>query len=151
MLYLHSSNPLIVHRDLKSLNLLVADDYTVKVADFGLSKTTTGKTMNSKVGSLNWCPPEILLKKMPYTTKSDVYSYGMVLYELATGLPPFHDLKPLQVIRAIDQGETPLLPADIDEDFSQIVEDCWQQEPEDRPDFDEIVQRMREVAQKFSS
>ena len=78
MEYLHSQNPPVVHRDLKSLNLLVSDDFTVKVADFGLSKATSGNSLNSKVGSLNWCAPEILLRSAPYTKAGDVYSYGMV-------------------------------------------------------------------------
>jgi len=143
--YLHSQNPIIVHRDLKSLNLLVNNEYTVKVADFGLSKATTGKSLNSKVGSLNWCAPEILLKRMPYTPKSDVYSFGMVLYELVTHHPPFQGFNPLQVVRAIDQGELPSLPSDTMEELVQLTEDCWKTEPEDRPDFEEIIRRLKTI------
>jgi serine/threonine protein kinase len=74
------------------------------VADFGLSKVSvTGNTLNSKVGSLNWCAPEILLQSMPYTDKADVYSFGMVLWELLTHEAPFAGMHPLQIVRAIDQ------------------------------------------------
>lgn len=75
-----------------------------QVADFGLSKVSiTGNTLNSKVGSLNWCAPEILLQSMPYTDKADVYSFGMVLWELLTHEAPFSGMHPLQIVRAIDQ------------------------------------------------
>lgn len=145
ILYLHSQSPVIVHRDLKSLNLLVNNEYTVKVADFGLSKTTSGRSLNSKVGSLNWCAPEILLKRMPYTPKSDVYSFGMVLFELITHHPPFQGLNPLQIVRAIDHGELPEIPEDTMEELKELTEDCWKMEPEDRPNFEEIVARLQHI------
>jgi len=151
MVYLHSRSPPVVHRDLKSLNLLVDSTYGVAVADFGLSKATTGKSLNSKVGSLNWCAPEILLKRMPYTPKSDVYSFGMVLYELVTHEPPFKGCNPLQVVRAIDQGDMPELPAGTHEDLAQLVEDCWKNEPDDRPDFEEIAARLAELYAGFEA
>jgi serine/threonine protein kinase len=82
-----------------------------QVADFGLSKVSvTGNTLNSKVGSLNWCAPEILLQSMPYTDKADVYSFGMVLWELLTHEAPFSGMHPLQIVRAIDQVYFSLLP-----------------------------------------
>merc|ERR1711916_254098 len=89
MVYLHQCDPPVVHRDLKSLNLLVDEDYHIAVADFGLSKQTHGNSLNSKVGSLNWCAPEVLLHSAPYTEKADVYSFGMVLWELCTHQSPF--------------------------------------------------------------
>ncbi len=133
------------------MNLLVAEDYTVKVSDFGVSKATSGKTNNSKVGSLNWCPPETLLHKMPYTPKSDVYSFGMVLYEIATHRLPFGDLGPMQVILAIDTGKRPEIPPHIPDDFALLAEDCWKPEPDDRPDFEEIVQRLQACINGTSS
>jgi len=127
----------------------VANDYTVKVADFGLSKATSGKSLNSKVGSLNWCAPEILLKRAAYTPQSDVYSFGMVLYELVTHHPPFQGMNPLQVVRAIDSGDLPKLPKETEEDFAAVVYDCWKTEPEDRPDFDNIIERLTTLRQKY--
>lgn len=82
---------------------------------------------------------------MPYTPKSDVYSFGMVLYELITHHPPFQGLNPLQVVRAIDQGELPTIPSDTMEDLAQLTEDCWKTEPEDRPDFEEIIKRLKTI------
>jgi len=145
MKYLHSREPPIVHRDLKSLNLLVSSDYRVKVADFGLSKPTSGKSLNSKVGSLNWCAPEILLRRAAYTPQSDVYSFGMVLYELVTHHPPFQGMNPLQVVRAIDSGDLPKIPKEIDENLAELIYDCWKNEPEDRPNFTEVVSRLQSL------
>eukprot|EP01094_Clydonella_sp_ATCC50884_P023277 TRINITY_DN5531_c0_g1_i1.p1 TRINITY_DN5531_c0_g1~~TRINITY_DN5531_c0_g1_i1.p1 ORF type:complete len:829 (-),score=238.19 TRINITY_DN5531_c0_g1_i1:264-2750(-) len=148
MLHLHSRETPIVHRDLKSLNLLVDEQYRVKVADFGLSKATSGKSLNSKVGSLNWAAPEILLRRAAYTPQSDVYSFGMVLYELVTEHPPFQNMNPLQVVRAIDSGELPQLPDGTNEEYVSLVEDCWRDEPLDRPGFAEIVERLQEIHAK---
>jgi len=154
MNYLHKSNPKIVHRDLKSLNLLVDDNYNVKVADFGLSKVSvTGTTLNSKVGSLNWCAPEILLKSSPYTDKADVYSFGMVLWELITHKAPFADMHPLQIVRAIDQGELPTIPVSLcpDPDYAQLISDSWKSDPDERPTFAQILQRLIVIEQKIKS
>jgi serine/threonine-protein kinase CTR1 len=147
--YLHDQDPVIVHRDLKSLNLLVNTDYVVKVADFGLSKATSGRSLNSKVGSVNWCAPEILRKRMPYTPKSDVYSFGMVLYEFITHHPPFQGLNPLQIVSAISMEDYPEIPANTLDELVQLTEDCWKTEPEDRPDFEEIIKRLHIIKTIF--
>eukprot|EP01090_Pellita_catalonica_P021978 TRINITY_DN8376_c0_g1_i1.p1 TRINITY_DN8376_c0_g1~~TRINITY_DN8376_c0_g1_i1.p1 ORF type:complete len:930 (+),score=157.90 TRINITY_DN8376_c0_g1_i1:46-2835(+) len=152
MAYLHQSNPPIVHRDLKSLNLLVDENYNVKVADFGLSKASvTGTTLNSKVGSLNWCAPEILLRSRPYTDKADVYSFGMVLWELVMHKAPFADMHPLQIVRAIDQGKLPDVPDDLcpDPDYAQLIRDCWASDPDDRPAFGAILERLKVIESKY--
>jgi len=151
MCYLHQSKPRVVHRDLKSLNLLVDENYHVKVADFGLSKTSvTGNTLNSKVGSLNWCAPEILLQSQPYTDKADVYSFGMVLWELLTHEPPFYGMHPLQIVRAIDKGQLPAIPDDKcpDPAFCKLIRDCWAAEPEKRPSFIVILKTLNEIEQR---
>eukprot|EP00879_Flechtneria_rotunda_P007398 GHRR01007760.1.p1 GENE.GHRR01007760.1~~GHRR01007760.1.p1 ORF type:complete len:799 (+),score=316.22 GHRR01007760.1:393-2789(+) len=98
MNYLHSSQPAIVHRDLKSPNLLVDRDWTVKVCDFGLSrvKSATFLTSRSHGGTPEWMAPEIL-RNEPSDEKADVYSYGVVLYELVTNQEPWTGLNPMQV------------------------------------------------------
>ncbi|XP_026403266.1 serine/threonine-protein kinase EDR1-like isoform X2 [Papaver somniferum] len=95
MNYLHSYDPPIVHRDLKSSNLLVDKDWTVKVGDFGLSplKHTTFLSTNSGKGT--WMAPEVI-RNEPANGKADVYSFGVILWELATSKIPWADLKPMQ-------------------------------------------------------
>lgn len=106
MTFLHAQNPPVVHRDLKSLNILITDNYTAKLCDFGLSKTTSGSSLNSCVGSLNWCAPEVLLRNAPFTKYADVYSMGMVLLELYTHNPPFAGMQPLQIVKVSKRART---------------------------------------------
>eukprot|EP00008_Paramoeba_atlantica_P009178 CAMPEP_0201482664 /NCGR_PEP_ID=MMETSP0151_2-20130828/6929_1 /ASSEMBLY_ACC=CAM_ASM_000257 /TAXON_ID=200890 /ORGANISM="Paramoeba atlantica, Strain 621/1 / CCAP 1560/9" /LENGTH=181 /DNA_ID=CAMNT_0047865449 /DNA_START=530 /DNA_END=1075 /DNA_ORIENTATION=+ len=145
MEYLHSQSPPVVHRDLKSLNLLVADDFTVKVADFGLSKSTSGNSLNLKVRSLNWCAPEILLQSAPYTRAGDVYSFGMVLWEIVTHETPFANMLPLHIARSIDQGELPPIPRTCENNFAFLTREAWSKDPNLRPDFVTICKILRHL------
>eukprot|EP01094_Clydonella_sp_ATCC50884_P018705 TRINITY_DN3506_c0_g1_i3.p1 TRINITY_DN3506_c0_g1~~TRINITY_DN3506_c0_g1_i3.p1 ORF type:complete len:405 (+),score=58.43 TRINITY_DN3506_c0_g1_i3:460-1674(+) len=81
MHYLHSLDPKVIHRDLKSPNLLVMKDYRVKVTDFGTSKLLDNMTMTNNVGSPLWSAPEVL-RFSSYSEKADIYSFGIVLWEL---------------------------------------------------------------------
>ena len=74
----------------------------------------------------------------------------MVLYELITHHPPFAGCNPLQIVRAIDQGDLPAIPPETQEDLAQLTEDCWKAEPEDRPDFEEIIRRLKQINVIFS-
>ncbi|TKY62038.1 Serine/threonine-protein kinase CTR1 [Spatholobus suberectus] len=98
MNYLHKRNPPIVHRDLKSPNLLVDKKYTVKVCDFGLSRLKANTFLSSKsaAGTPEWMAPEVL-RDEPSNEKSDVYSFGVILWELATLQQPWSNLNPAQV------------------------------------------------------
>merc|ERR1719230_1521231 len=142
MIYLHSHSPPVCHRDLKSLNLLVDNDYNCKIADFGLSKVTSGFSLNSKVGSLNWCAPEILLHSSPYTPAGDVYSFGMVLWELITHTAPFFKMHPLQIVRAIDSGKLPEIPPSTPQGYAELVKQCWHTDPLLRPSFNTILEKL---------
>jgi len=99
MAYLHSLNPPIIHRDLKSQNLLLAEDYTLKVADFGLAceylRSDHSQAM-SRVGSVQWAAPEVLLGEA-YSHKCDLWSFGVVCWELLTAAIPFHGLSEVTV------------------------------------------------------
>mmetsp|Transcript_2512 Transcript_2512/g.8926 ORF Transcript_2512/g.8926 Transcript_2512/m.8926 type:complete len:872 (+) Transcript_2512:51-2666(+) len=147
VLYLHTRDPPIVHRDIKCLNLLVNEDFVVKVADFGLSKAIPAdKTQtNTRVGTLNWLAPEVLAETSPYTEKADVFSFGMVLWEMLSGRTPFEGKTPLQVVRALDTGKRPPIEDDTNADFAQLVRDCWAQDMNARPTFSVIVERLKSL------
>ncbi|KAG6664181.1 hypothetical protein CIPAW_02G074800 [Carya illinoinensis] len=97
MNYLHHYNPPIIHRDLKSSNLLVDRNWTVKVGDFGLSrlKHETYLTATTGKGTPQWMAPEVL-RNEPSDEKSDVYSYGVILWELVTEKIPWDNLNSMQ-------------------------------------------------------
>ncbi|PKI35987.1 hypothetical protein CRG98_043616 [Punica granatum] len=127
MNYLHKRNPPIVHRDLKSPNLLVDKTYTVKVCDFGLSRSKANTYLSSKTaaGTPEWMAPEVLLD-MPSNEKSDVYSFGVILWELATLQQPWSHLNPAQVIAAVGlKGKRLDIPQDLNPRVASIIEACW--------------------------
>ncbi|KAF8401308.1 hypothetical protein HHK36_012241 [Tetracentron sinense] len=125
--YLHHCNPPIIHRDLKSSNLFVDKNWTVKVGDFGLSrlKRETYLTTKSGKGTPQWMAPEVL-RNEPSDEKSDVYSYGVVLWELATEKIPWDNLNSMQVIGAVGFMNQRLeIPKDLDPQWVAIIESCW--------------------------
>ncbi|KAI3711178.1 hypothetical protein L2E82_41066 [Cichorium intybus] len=141
MEYLHSQG--VVHRDLKSNNLLLNDEMRVKVADFGTSCLET-QTQESKgnMGTYRWMAPE-MVKEKPYTRKVDVYSFGIVLWELITALLPFQGMTPVQAAFAVsEKNERPPLPASCQPALAHLIKRCWAAEPSKRPDFTEIVQAL---------
>ncbi|KAL8064275.1 hypothetical protein ABFX02_01G079800 [Erythranthe guttata] len=147
MNYLHHRNPPIVHRDLKSSNLLVDKSWTVKVGDFGLSKLkcATFLTAKSGRGTPQWMAPEVL-RNEPSTEKSDVFSYGVILWELMTQRVPWDDLNSLQVVGVVGFMDRRLeIPSNIDPQVSSIISDCWRSNPEERPSFEDIILKMTEL------
>ncbi|KAL8543759.1 hypothetical protein ACS0TY_004356 [Phlomoides rotata] len=144
MNYLHCRNPPVVHRDLKSSNLLVDKSWNVKVGDFGLSKLkyATFLTAKSGRGTPQWMAPEVLRNELS-TEKSDVFSFGVILWELVTESIPWSDLNSLQVVGVVGFMDRRLdLPDNIDPQVSSIISECWQSNPEDRPSFEHIIHMM---------
>ncbi|KAG6782744.1 hypothetical protein POTOM_012158 [Populus tomentosa] len=144
MNYLHHRNPPIVHRDLKSSNLLVDKNWTVKVGDFGLSKwmNATFLTAKSGRGTPQWMAPEVL-RNEPSNEKSDVFSFGVILWELMAVSIPWVKLNSLQVVGVVGFMDRRLeLPESLDPKVASIINDCWRSDPEQRPSFEEIIQRM---------
>ncbi|XP_039122203.1 dual specificity protein kinase shkE-like [Dioscorea cayenensis subsp. rotundata] len=147
MNYLHCRKPPIIHRDLKSSNLLVDKNWTVKVGDFGLSclKESTVLTAKSGRGTPQWMAPEVLRGEFS-NEKSDVYSFGVILWELMTESIPWAHLIPLQVVGVVGFMDQRLeLPEGIDPNVSAIICDCWQSDPARRPSFHELVGRLGEL------
>ncbi|XP_026404812.1 uncharacterized protein LOC113299915 isoform X2 [Papaver somniferum] len=144
MNYLHHCNPPIVHRDLKSSNLLVDNNWTVKVGDFGLSRLKHATFLITKkgMGTPQWMAPEVM-RNEPVNEKSDVYSFGVVLWELATLKIPWYDLTPMQVIAAVGYMERHIeIPEDMNPQWASLIASCWQSEPERRPTFETLLEEL---------
>uniref|UniRef100_A0A7N0UWI0 Protein kinase domain-containing protein n=1 Tax=Kalanchoe fedtschenkoi TaxID=63787 RepID=A0A7N0UWI0_KALFE len=145
MNYLHKRNPPIVHRDLKSPNLLVDKKFTVKVADFGLSRLKTNTYISSKsaAGTPEWMAPEVL-RDEPSNEKSDVYSFGVILWELVTMQQPWSNLNAAQVVAAVGfRGKRLEIPRELNSQVASIIEACWAIEPWKRPSFSTIMEMLR--------
>eukprot|EP00268_Persea_americana_P025186 TRINITY_DN2453_c0_g2_i4.p1 TRINITY_DN2453_c0_g2~~TRINITY_DN2453_c0_g2_i4.p1 ORF type:complete len:246 (+),score=44.24 TRINITY_DN2453_c0_g2_i4:799-1536(+) len=141
MNYLHRRNPPIVHRDLKSPNLLVDRKFTVKVCDFGLSRLKENTFLSSKTatGTPEWMAPEVL-RDDPSNEKSDVYSFGVILWELVTMQQPWSSLNPAQVVAAVGFKNKRLeIPRNVNPQVSALIESCWVIEPWKRPCFSSIM------------
>ncbi|GKV37559.1 hypothetical protein SLEP1_g45579 [Rubroshorea leprosula] len=147
MNYLHRRNPPIVHRDLKSPNLLVDRKYTVKVCDFGLSRFKENTFLSSKsaAGTPEWMAPEVL-RDEPSNEKSDVYSFGVILWELTTLQQPWGNLNPAQVVAAVGfKGKRLEIPCDLNPLVAALIEACWADEPWKRPSFSSIMESLRQL------
>ncbi|KAL5700307.1 hypothetical protein ACHQM5_025766 [Ranunculus cassubicifolius] len=148
MNYLHRCKPPVIHRDLKSSNLLVDKNWTVKVGDFGLSrlKHEMYRTKSGK-GTPQWMAPEVL-RNEPADEKSDVYSYGVILWELITEKIPWENHNSLQVMGAVGFMDQRLeIPKDTYPQWVPIIESCWHSDPELRPTFQELLEKFK-VLQK---
>ncbi|CAJ1936645.1 unnamed protein product [Sphenostylis stenocarpa] len=145
MNYLHSSTPVIVHRDLKSPNLLVDKNWVVKVCDFGLSrmKHSTFLSSRSTAGTAEWMAPEVLRNELS-DEKCDVFSYGVILWELSTLQQPWGGMNPMQVVGAVGFQHRRLdIPDDVDPAIADIIRQCWQTDPKLRPTFSEIMAALK--------
>ncbi|KAK8643299.1 hypothetical protein V6N13_012602 [Hibiscus sabdariffa] len=147
MNYLHQLKPPIVHRDLKSPNLLVDSNYTVKVGDFGLSRSKENTFLSSKTaaGTPEWMAPEVLCDENS-NEKSDVYSFGVVLWELMTLQQPWKQLNPPQVVAAVGfKGKRLEIPNNVNRVVASLIELCWAHEPSKRPPFSYVIECLQKV------
>ncbi|KAJ8753166.1 hypothetical protein K2173_017740 [Erythroxylum novogranatense] len=145
MAYIHGLS--LIHRDLKSDNLLIFGDKSIKIADFGFARIEV-KTegMTPETGTYRWMAPE-MIQHRPYTQKVDVYSFGIVLWELVTGMLPFHNMTAVQAAFAVvNKGARPIIPNDCLPVLGVIMSRCWDANPELRPPFAEVV-KMLEYAE----
>lgn len=153
MNYLHNCTPVVVHRDLKSPNLLVDKNWVVKVCDFGLSKMkhSTFLSSRSTAGTAEWMAPEVL-RNEPSDEKCDVYSYGVILWELSTMQQPWGGMNPMQVVGAVGFQHRRLdIPDNLDPAIADIIRKCWQTDPRLRPSFAEIMAALKPLQKPMSS
>lgn len=153
MNYLHNCTPVIVHRDLKSPNLLVDKNWVVKVCDFGLSrmKHNTFLSSRSTAGTAEWMAPEVL-RNEPSDEKCDVYSFGVILWELCTMRQPWGGMNPMQVVGAVGFQHRRLdIPDNLDPAVADIIRKCWQTDPKMRPTFTEIMAALKPLQKPITS
>ncbi|XP_019057120.1 PREDICTED: serine/threonine-protein kinase HT1 isoform X2 [Tarenaya hassleriana] len=143
---LHSHG--IIHRDLKPENLiLTADHKTVKLADFGLAREESlTEMMTAETGTYRWMAPELYStvtlrhgEKKHYNHKVDAYSFAIVLWELIHNKLPFEGMSNLQAAYAAAFKNVRPSADDLPEDLATIVTSCWKEDPNDRPNFTEII------------
>ncbi|KAF0910702.1 hypothetical protein E2562_004694 [Oryza meyeriana var. granulata] len=147
MSYLHQNN--IIHRDLKTANLLMDESGTVKVADFGVARVKAQSgVMTAETGTYRWMAPEVIEHK-PYDHKADVFSFGILMWELLTGKIPYEYLTPLQAaVGVVQKGLRPTIPKNAHAKLSELLQKCWQQDPAERPDFSEILETLQRIAEE---
>eukprot|EP00002_Diphylleia_rotans_P037326 TRINITY_DN832_c0_g1_i6.p1 TRINITY_DN832_c0_g1~~TRINITY_DN832_c0_g1_i6.p1 ORF type:complete len:2497 (+),score=388.76 TRINITY_DN832_c0_g1_i6:121-7611(+) len=154
MNYLHLSSPPILHRDLKSPNLLLDERWCLKISDFGMTGIQK-KTSDSGLppGTLLWMAPEIIVGD-EYTPKADIYSYGVVMWEVLTRRVLYEGIE--STIAVSFQVSNGLLRPDLncvpeeDGEVSSLMQKCWSQEPEDRPLFSAVVLALKQLRSQKS-
>ena len=132
----------IIQRDLKARNILVDVHLNAKVADFGLSRIKEEDAGMTACGTPAWTAPEIV-KLEQYDEKVDVYSFGIVMWELMARAEPYDGTGGVQVAyMAVEQGLRPDVPEYCPEVFAQLMTECWDSDPYVRPDFGNILERL---------
>ena len=142
MQYLHSQS--IVHRDLKSLNVLIDENKRAKICDFGFSRVIKDDSLvTMQVGTPHWMAPEILKDKGGYDNKVDVYAYGIVLYEIVSKMVPYQGLNATQIVaQVLVNNLRPSLPK-IPSGMEHLIKRCWDTDPSVRPTFAQIVRTFK--------
>uniref|UniRef100_A0A3Q4HCT4 Mitogen-activated protein kinase kinase kinase n=1 Tax=Neolamprologus brichardi TaxID=32507 RepID=A0A3Q4HCT4_NEOBR len=154
MHYLHEEAVVpIIHRDLKSSNILLLekienDDIgrkTLKITDFGLAREWHKTTKMSAAGTYSWMAPEVI-KSSLFSKGSDVWSYGVLLWELLTGEVPYRGIDGLAVAYGVAVNKLTLpIPSTCPEPFAKLMEDCWDQDPHVRPSFSCILEQLSAI------
>ncbi|KAJ8011704.1 hypothetical protein DPEC_G00061010 [Dallia pectoralis] len=140
MHYLHSEAPIkVIHRDLKSRNVVVTTDRVLKICDFGASKFQSHTTHMTVVGTFPWMAPEVI-QSLPVSETCDTYSYGVVLWEMLTREVPFKGFEGLQVAwLVVEKQERLTIPTSCPPSFADLMRKCWQADPKERPVFKQVL------------
>jgi mitogen-activated protein kinase kinase kinase 9 len=161
MQYLHehslTNRVPIIHRDLKSSNILLSEDalngehrlgdIILKLTDFGLARELQ-KTSNemTAAGTYSHMPPEVI-KSSAYSKASDVWSFGVLLWELLTGEIPYKGIDPLAIAYGVAVNKLSLpIPSTCPQIFSDLIHNCWHVDPEKRLSFEQIIECLTEIS-----
>ncbi|XP_076818975.1 uncharacterized protein LOC143464840 [Clavelina lepadiformis] len=159
MQYLHNEAPVpLIHRDLKSSNVLIKEPFlddddifnkTMKISDFGLAREMYKTTKMSAAGTYAWMAPEVI-KSSTYSKASDVWSYGILLWELLTGEQPYRGIDGLAVAYGVAVNKLTLpIPTStpFPQEFTDLLESCWSANSALRPTFRTILTDLQTIAE----
>ncbi|KAH1180608.1 hypothetical protein KIL84_001542 [Mauremys mutica] len=151
MNYLHNEAVVpIIHRDLKSINVLILEKMeagelggrTLKITDFGLAREWHKTTKMSAAGTYAWMAPEVI-RLSRFSKSSDVWSFGVLLWELLTGEVPYREIDALAVAYGVAMNKLTLpIPSTCPEPFARLLAECWDPDPHARPPFGSILGRL---------
>lgn len=159
MNYLHHCRPPIVHRDLKSLNVLLAekvedefDTPIIKIADFGMAKikaNVENAAMTANAGTYHWMAPEVLGGNT-YNEKVDSYSFGIVMYEVICRAIPYEEtgLDAMKIAISVSKGLRPCLdyvPKNCPPELVSLMQKCWDVNPDKRPSMDSLIESLKNI------
>ncbi|XP_076071320.1 uncharacterized protein LOC143042751 isoform X2 [Mytilus galloprovincialis] len=153
MNYLHQHKPQVLHLDLKSMNVLLDSSGRAKIADFGFSKFRHDADLKasklskkkSMCSSPTWMAPE-LLETGEITTKADVYSFGIILWEMLTRSHPYDGCSVFQILERVRLNKRPEISTNSPPDLSSLIKRCWDQNPAKRPAFKDIILQLDKLA-----
>lgn len=156
--FLHKCKPPVIHRDLKPSNILITRDNRIKITDFGLSKfvdlqinQTDRYKMTGETGSYRFMAPEVF-KHEEYNNKVDVYSFALIVFWMVSGYKPFAEYRtdPIAAARsAAVVGKRPKIELVKHKGIHNLLQSCWSQDPDERPDFNYIVKEIEGYKQNM--
>jgi len=144
--YLHSQK--VIHCDLNSHNVLITNEYRAKLTDFGLSKIKHDITSRSNSGSGNmlgtllWMAPELTTGEKTNNSRTDIYSYGVTMWEIAARKKPFAGMNPTIQALKIASGTRETIPAETPLNYAKLIKKCWDQRAEERPTATQVVEEL---------
>jgi serine/threonine protein kinase len=142
MRFVHSRG--IMHRDLKPSNILLNEAGQTLIGDFGTSRyESDDATFTGETGTVTYAAPEVYNGE-PYTSKVDIFSFGLILYEILVGSPVFPDsMCPFPIMRQVLKGDMPPIPSKCGEFMQSLIPRCWSMNPESRPSLDDIFHELQ--------
>ncbi|XP_050213850.1 serine/threonine/tyrosine-protein kinase HT1-like isoform X1 [Mercurialis annua] len=149
MEYIHSEG--VIHRDLKPENILIDQEFQMKIADFGIAcEEAYCDLLADDPGTYRWMAPE-MIKKKSYGKGVDVYSFGLILWEMVAGTIPYEDMNPIQAAFAVvNKNLRPVIPRSCPAAMKALIEQCWSLQPDKRPEFWQIVKVLEHFESSLS-